>query len=104
MESEFVLHQFLMLSVGELQIVIEKLPEIIKEELEFEPRAGTAKRMIDDNSSQPTAVEEKNRYALGGEWDCSTEALFDWIIFPRLSKSILIHNQVDQTRDWNGQF
>ena len=34
-ESEIVLYQFLLLSVGDLQLVNEKLPEMIKETLQF---------------------------------------------------------------------
>ena len=52
-ESEYVLHQFPMLSARELKLVIEKIPEMIKEALLFEPTVGTAKLVID---LQATAV------------------------------------------------
>ena len=34
-ESEIVLYQFLLLSVGDLKLLNEKLPEMIKETLQF---------------------------------------------------------------------
>ena len=47
-EGEFVLHQFLMLSVWELKIFIQKLHEMLKEALQFEPSEVNAKLMIDE--------------------------------------------------------
>ena len=66
LETELVLHQFLMLSVGELKLVVEKLREMIKEALMFKPTVGTAKLVIDDTLFRPTYVE-KARYVLGAE-------------------------------------
>ena len=62
MESEYVLHQFLMLSARELKLVIEKIPEMIKETLLFEPTVGNAKLVIDETVFQPTDVEEKTKF------------------------------------------
>ena len=61
-EGEFVLHQFLMLSVWELKIFIQKLPEMLKEALQFEPTEVTAKLVIDETLFQPTDVEEKAKF------------------------------------------
>ena len=65
-ESEYVLHQFLMLSARELKLVIEKIPEMIKEALLFEPTIGNAKPVIDETLFQQTDVN-KTRCVLGGE-------------------------------------
>ena len=43
LENEFVLHPFLMLPDWDLKFVIEKLPEMLKEALQFEPTEVTAK-------------------------------------------------------------
>ena len=48
-ESESVLHQFLMLSARELKVVIEKLSEMIKEAL----LVGNATLAIDETVFQP---------------------------------------------------
>ena len=61
-ESEYVLHQFLMLWARELKLVIEKIPEMIKEALLFEPTVGTAKLVIDETVFQSTDVEEKAKF------------------------------------------
>ena len=71
-EGEFVLHQFLMLSVWELKIFIQKLPEMIKEALQFEPSEVTAKLMIDETLFQPTDVEEKAKFDVF--WELSETA------------------------------
>ena len=61
-EGEFVLHQFLMFSVWECNIFIQKLPEMIKKALQFEPKEVTAKLVIDETLFQPTDVEEKAKF------------------------------------------
>ena len=71
-EGEFVLHQFLMLSVLELKIFIQKLPEMLKEALQFEPTEVTAKLMIDETLFQPTDVEEKAKFDVF--WELSQTA------------------------------
>ena len=60
-ESEYVLHQFLMLSARELKVVIEKIPEI-KEALLFEPTEGNEKLVIDETVFQPSDIEEKTKF------------------------------------------
>ena len=55
-ESDLVLHQLLMLLVWNLELVIEKLPEILKEALQFEPIEVTAKLVIEKTLFQPTDV------------------------------------------------
>ena len=67
-----VLHQFLMLSARELKLVIEKIPEMIKEALLFEPTVGTAKLVIDETVFQPTDVEEKAKFDVF--WEVSETA------------------------------
>ena len=71
-ESEFVLHQFLMLSVWELKIFIQKLPEMLKEALQFELTEVTAKLVIDETLFQPTDVEEKAKFDVF--WEASETA------------------------------
>ena len=71
-ESEYILHQFLMLSARELKLVIEKIPEMIKEALLFEPTVGTAKLVIDETVFQPTDVEEKAKFDVF--WEVSETA------------------------------
>ena len=71
-EGEFVLHPFLMLSVWELKIFIQNLPEMIKEALQFEPSEVTAKLMIDETLFQPTDVEEKAKFDVF--WELSETA------------------------------
>ena len=71
-ESEYVLHHFLMLSARELKLVIEKIPEMIKEALLFEPTVGTAKLVIDETVFQPTDVEEKGKFDVF--WEVSETA------------------------------
>ena len=61
-EGKIVLHQFLMLSVWELKIFIQKLPELLKEALQFEPTEVTAKLVTDETLLQPTDVEEKAKF------------------------------------------
>ena len=53
-----------MLSVWELKIFIQKLPELLKEALQFESKEVTAKLMIDETLFQPTDVEEKAKFDL----------------------------------------
>ena len=69
-ENEYV--QFLMLSPRELTLVIEKIPEMIKEELLFEPTVGSAKLVIDETVFQPTDVEEKTKFDVF--WEVSETA------------------------------
>ena len=71
-EGEFVLHQFLMLSVWELKIFIQKLPEMLKEALQFEPTEVTAKFVIDETLFQPSDVEEKAKFDV--LWELSETA------------------------------
>ena len=71
-ESEFVLHQFLKLSVWEYKIFIQKLPEMIKEALQFEPTEVTAKLVIDESFFQPTDVEENTKFDVF--WELSETA------------------------------
>ena len=61
-EGEIDLHQFLMLWVWELKIFIQKLPEMLKEALQFEAAEVTAKLVIDETLFQPTDVEEKAKF------------------------------------------
>ena len=70
-ESEFVLHQFLMLSVWELKI-IQKLPEMLKEALQFELTEVAAKLVIDETLFQPTDMEEKAKFDVF--WDVNETA------------------------------
>ena len=55
-----------MLSAKELKLVIEKIPEMIKEALLFEPTVGNAKLVIDKTLFQQTDVN-KIRCVLGDE-------------------------------------
>ena len=71
-ESEFVLHQFLMLSVWELKIFIQKLPEKLKEALQFELTEVAAKLVTDETLFQLTDVEEKAKFDVF--WDVSETA------------------------------
>ena len=71
-ESEYVLHQILMLSARELKLVIETIPEMIKEALLFEPTAGTAKLVSDETVFQPTDVAEKAKFDVF--WEVSESA------------------------------
>ena len=66
LESEVVLHQFLMPAARELELVIEEVPEMIKEALLFEPTLGAAKLVIDEILLQPTDLEEKQKSLCSG--------------------------------------
>ena len=66
-EGEFVLHQLMMLSVGELKLVIEKITEMLNEALQFEPTEVTAKLVIDETLFQPTDLEEKAKFDVFSE-------------------------------------
>ena len=61
-----------MLSARELKLVIEKMPDMIKEALLFEPTVGSAKLVIDETVFQPTDVEEKRKFDVF--WEVSETA------------------------------
>ena len=101
-ESDYVLHQFLMLSVRELKLVIEKIPEMIKEALLFEPTTGTAKLVIDETVFQPTDVAEKAKFDVFWEVSesarrkvCVTRIFFQ----DDIDESMLFPNQAVHARD-----
>ena len=62
-----------MLSVWELKIFIQNLPEMLKEALQFEPTEVTAKLVIDETLLQPTDVEEKAKFDVF--WELSETAV-----------------------------
>ena len=70
--DEFVLRQFLMLSVWELKNFIQKLPEMLKEALQFEPTEVTTKLVIEETLFKPTDVEEKEKFDVF--WEVSETA------------------------------
>ena len=65
-ENELVLHQFLMMSVWELKLVNEKIPEMLKDALLFEPTEGIAKRLR-KLCSNPLMWSKKNSMC-SGNW------------------------------------
>ena len=70
--GEFVLHQLLMLSLWEVKIFIQKLPEMLKDALHFEPTEFNAKFVNDETFFQPTDWEEKAKYDV--LWELSENA------------------------------
>ena len=61
-----------MLSVCELKIFSQKLPEMLKEALQFEPTEVTAKLVIVEPLFEPTDVEEKAKFDVF--WEVSETA------------------------------
>ena len=59
-------------TILEETIHIEKIPEMIKEALLFEPTVGSAQLVIDESVFQPTDVEEKTKFDVF--WEVSETA------------------------------
>ena len=80
-ENEFALYQFLMLSVCEVKLFIEKTPEILKEALDsVNWRQAVQIWWLTRTLFQPTDMEEKSMfgwYFQGSQWDCSTKSMSD---------------------------
>ena len=74
-ENELVLHQFLMMSVWELKLVNEKIPEMLKDALLFEPTEGIAKRLR-KLCSNPLMWRKKIRCVLGTDWERFTKIVW----------------------------